>query len=69
MTEVRDRRFHVFIMATSIAVVPEKFECGDFLWWLRDFECCASANGWNAEKKLTVLPAFLQDKPPRIFMR
>ena len=46
-------------MVTSIAVVSEKFECGDFLQWLRDFECCASVNGWDAEKKLTVLPAFL----------
>ena len=46
-------------MATSIAIAPEKFECGDFLRWLRDFDCCASANRWNDEKKLTVLPAFL----------
>ena len=46
-------------MATSIAAVPEKFQFGDFLRWLRDFDCCASANGWNGEKKLRVLPAFL----------
>ena len=54
-------------MATSIAVVPEKFECGDFLRWLRDFECCASANGWEAEKKLTVLPAFLRGQASSYF--
>ena len=53
------RRFHAYLMATSIAVVPEKSECGDFVRWLRDFDCCACANGWNDEKKLTVLPAFL----------
>ena len=39
--------------------MPEKFECGDFLQWLRDIDYCASANGWNYEKKLTMLPAFL----------
>ena len=54
-------------MATSISVVPEKFECGDFLRWLQDFECCASANGWNAEKKLTVLPAFLRGQASSYF--
>ena len=53
------RRFRAYRMATSIAIAPEKFECGDFLRWLRDFDCCASANGWNDERKLTVVPAFL----------
>ena len=67
VTEVRDRRFHVFITATSITVVPEKFECGDFLRWPRDFECCASAKGWDAEKKLTVLPPFLQGQASSYF--
>ena len=60
MTEVKERQFHVCIIATSIAVAPEKFQSGDFLRWLRDFDCCASGNGWNDERKLTVLPAFLQ---------
>ena len=31
----------------TISVVPEKFETGDFTVWLRNFECCATANGWK----------------------
>ena len=61
------RRFRVYLMATSIAVAPEKFECGDILWWLGDFDCCASANGWNNEKKLTVLLAFLRGQTSLYF--
>ena len=47
-------------MSTTIAVVPEKFETGDFAAWLRNFECCAIANGWKEEEKLKKLPAFLR---------
>ena len=65
-TEVRGRRFGVYNTATSIAVVPEKCECEEFLRWLRNFDCCASAHGWNDQKKLTVLPAFLGGKHPHI---
>ena len=46
-------------MATS-SINPEKFETGDIVSWLRQFECCATANSWNDEKKLQVLPAFLR---------
>ena len=45
-------------MASS--VVPEKFESGDIVSWLRQFEVCATANSWDAEKKLKILPAFLR---------
>ena len=45
-------------MATSI--LPEKFDSGDFPTWLRQFNCCASANGWTDEQKLQKLPAFLR---------
>ena len=45
-------------MASSIT--PEKFESGDIVSWLRQFECCASANNWHEKKKLAVLPAFLR---------
>ena len=45
-------------MATSI--IPEKFESGDISSWLRQFEVCAIANGWNNDKKLKILPAFLR---------
>eukprot|EP00794_Sanderia_malayensis_P017907 gene17907-19685_t len=45
-------------MATSIQ--PEKFESGDIVSWLKQFEVCATANSWDAAKKLKVLPAFLR---------
>eukprot|EP00794_Sanderia_malayensis_P019333 gene19333-biopygen16220 len=44
----------------SVSIIPEKFESGDFVAWLRNFECCASANGWKDEDKLKKLPAFLK---------
>ena len=46
-------------MATG-SILPEKFEHGDFSGWMRQFECCATANGWNAAQKLQKLPAFLR---------
>eukprot|EP00794_Sanderia_malayensis_P018343 gene18343-20187_t len=36
-------------MATSIQ--PEKFESGDIVSWLKQFEVCATANSWDAAKK------------------
>ena len=45
-------------MASS--VVPEKLDSGDIASWLRQFEVCATANFWDAEKKLKMLPAFLR---------
>ena len=42
------------------AVLPEKFENGDFANWLRVFDVCAAANGWDADAKLVKLPAFLR---------
>ena len=44
----------------AASVVPEKFESGDIVSWLRQFEVCAAANSWNDEKKLKILPAFLR---------
>ena len=44
-------------MATTL---PEKFDHGDFPAWLRQFECCASANKWADEDKTFKLPAFLR---------
>ena len=45
------------------ALIPDKFETGDFPAWLRTdskvFECCANANKWSEEDKLAKLPAFL----------
>ena len=47
-------------MSTTISVIPEKFESGDFVAWLRNFECCATANNWSDADKLKKLPAFLR---------
>ena len=47
-------------MATSLSVLPDKFEHGDFISWLRNFDVCATANGWSEEDKLRKLPAFLR---------
>eukprot|EP00794_Sanderia_malayensis_P013158 gene13158-14507_t len=44
----------------SGAGTDSNFESGDFVAWLRNFECCASANGWKDEDKLKKLPAFLK---------
>ena len=43
-----------------IALLTDKFDTGDFPAWLRNFECCATANKWSAEDKLIKLPAFLR---------
>ena len=45
---------------STLSVVPEKFETGDFAAWLRNFERCAIANGWKEDEKLKKLPAFLR---------
>lgn len=45
-------------MAT--AILPGKFERGDIVIWLREFDACAEANGWNADAKIKKLPAFLR---------
>eukprot|EP00794_Sanderia_malayensis_P001355 gene1355-1496_t len=42
------------------AILPEKFEQGDFRVWLRQFEVCADANGWTEPQRLRKLPAFLR---------
>ena len=41
-------------------ILPEKLDHGDFPAWIRQFECCASANKWTDEDKALKLPAFLR---------
>ena len=53
-------------MATSICATPEKFECGDLVWWLSDFEFCADANGWDACEPER-LPTFLRGQASSYF--
>ena len=42
------------------SILPERFDKGDFALWLRQYECCAVANGWTDEEKFAKLPAFLR---------
>ena len=32
---------------------------GDLISWLEQFEKAATANGWSAERKLAIMPAYL----------
>ena len=41
-------------------VLPDRFDGGDFDHWLRHFDRCAIANGWDNATRLIKLPAFLQ---------
>jgi len=41
-------------------IIPEMFQTGDFVAWLRQFECSANANTWDAAAKFRKLPAFLR---------
>ncbi len=47
-------------MATSI--LPPKFDRGDIVVWLGEFDACALANGWKDEDKIKKLPAFLRGR-------
>ena len=44
------------------SIHPEKFESGDIVLWLRQFDTCALANGWSDTDKLRKLPAFLRGR-------
>ena len=48
------------------AILPGKFDDGDFDAWLREFDACAAANGWkvteDTDDKILKLPAFLRGR-------
>ena len=48
------------------AILPGKFDDGDFDAWLREFDACAAANGWkvteHTDDKILKLPAFLRGR-------
>ena len=44
----------------TTAILPSRFERGNFTVWLREYDACAYANGWNTEAKIKKLPAFLR---------
>lgn len=52
---------------TTLQVVSEKLTDGDFVSWLRNFECCATANVRKDDDKLTKLPAILRDQSVAYF--
>ena len=56
--QIGDRRRITSTMASS--VVPGRFNGGDFDHWLRHFNRCAIANGWDNAARLVKLSAFLQ---------
>ncbi|KFD49059.1 hypothetical protein M514_10107, partial [Trichuris suis] len=48
---------------TAVALglsLPEPFADGDFAQWIRHFELCASANGWQDTIKAKKLPTLLK---------
>ena len=50
----------------STAILPGKFDDGDFDAWLREFDACSTANGWKvteaSDPKILKLPAFLRGR-------
>ena len=48
------------------AILPGKFDDGDFDAWLREFDACSAANGWKVtettDDKILKLPAFLRGR-------
>ena len=45
----------------AVAIQPKKkFDSGDIVIRIRQFECCATANNWSEEKRLPVLPVILR---------
>ncbi len=58
MTE--DRAEETTYSMAQLSVLPDKFDSGDFVAWLRSYECCATANGWSADARFKKLPAFLR---------
>ena len=50
-----------------MSIIPEKFDTGDFASWVRNFECCATANGWSDADKLKKLPALLRSQASSYF--
>ena len=55
-------------MAAGNAIcLPEPLEDGDAKSWFRRFDVCATANEWNAAKKLVRLPTLLRGRAWAIY--
>ena len=55
--------------ATKLLSVPGAFSDGDFGLWLRKFELCLTANGWEEDEMLKRLPKLLSGKAFVVFER
>lgn len=49
-------------MATGSLALPEPLEGEDARSWFKRYEVCATANGWNDQKKLSRLPTLLKGR-------
>lgn len=53
---------------STIIAVPESFKGDqDFDTWIKRFEVCATANGWNATRQLAILPAKLTGRAFHVY--
>src|SRR5438552_15988495 len=53
----------------GVSAVPTRFSTGNIVEWIRKFEVCATANGWNAEAQIRRLPTFLDGQAFAVFER
>ena len=64
LVELRDKSGGSSKTMSTTAILPGKFDGGDLIAWLREFDACCAANGWKSsedmDQKLLKLPAFLQ---------
>ena len=49
---------------SNTAILPARFESGDLIAWLHEFNACCAANGWTVNEttdhKILKIPAFLR---------
>ena len=52
---VTEVTFGALTNMATVSAIPEKFESGDFVTWLCNFENCATTNGWKDDHMLKKL--------------
>ena len=60
------------VLGSRIVALPESFDDGDVEKWLKKFDLCADANGWNTENgetKRKILPTYLKGRAWVLFDR
>jgi hypothetical protein len=54
---------------SRMSILPGRFDgATDFRLWLRHFNSCSDANGWNNKDRLRKMPAFLRGNLRLIFI-